>query len=255
MREFETFNTLSELNKHVQFVLENVDLLERERSVFMLLSRYSVKFLGVSFLKVDTMAEILNVHKRTVQRALKGLEQKGIIKRLKRIRIKSGGFSSSLTLINSHVDVSPRQDDKKADSVRFYDDKTAKETISSLSKNNFVNNNDSSSYIENRVPAWFLNITKPFFDNHVILKMWYKVNKAFEVYSSIPYNVDEELTHKAVKSVIYSYKHRKIRGSLFGYLWATMRNAIYDIESELAAQRRREAIANGNVQFFNWLEK
>ncbi|MEZ0117137.1 UNVERIFIED_ORG: hypothetical protein ABRZ91_001094 [Heyndrickxia coagulans] len=77
MREFETFNTLSELNKHVQFVLENVDLLERERSVFMLLSRYSVKFLGVSFLKVDTMAEILNVHKRTVQRALKGAGTKG----------------------------------------------------------------------------------------------------------------------------------------------------------------------------------
>ncbi|MBD1383598.1 helix-turn-helix domain-containing protein [Metabacillus arenae] len=257
IREFESFKSLDELNKQIDFVIENIELKQNERDVLLLLSRYSVKFLGVSFLKVGTIADQLLLSVRTVQRALKRLQELQVIKRLKRFRVKSGGFSSSLTIIMSHVDLAQRKDEEKPSGTRFESESEATETISQLISNslkdNYVHETDRS-YIEGTVDSWFITLTAPFFNNKFTKKLWKKAQQCFEWYSSLSYYIDEETVTRAFRVSVYAYKVRKIK-DFTAYFFSTLRNMVQDIESELSAQVRRQAVTSGAVVFYDWLNE
>ncbi|WP_258870964.1 helix-turn-helix domain-containing protein, partial [Halobacillus trueperi] len=75
LREFETFESVSEMDNFVSEVLVQVELNKTERELLWLLAGHSVKFIGVSFLKLTSMAEKLGKSKKTIQRALKTLSE------------------------------------------------------------------------------------------------------------------------------------------------------------------------------------
>lgn len=54
-------------------------LKESEYTVLWKIASYSCKFVGVSYLKVQTLADLVHYSKRTVQRSLKRLTELGII--------------------------------------------------------------------------------------------------------------------------------------------------------------------------------
>ncbi|MFC3884456.1 helix-turn-helix domain-containing protein [Bacillus songklensis] len=62
------------------------------------LSRYACKIVGAAFLKVDTIAQLTEIAKRTVQRALKLLESYGVIERRATVR-KGGGNGHNVYFI------------------------------------------------------------------------------------------------------------------------------------------------------------
>lgn len=109
LRDYQTFDTVSEMDSYISEVLAHFELKTIERELLWLLAGHSVKFIGVSFLKLDSMASALGVSKRTIQRALKVLQEFGVIKRIRTIRPKRGGFGSALTII-CPVDLSTREE-------------------------------------------------------------------------------------------------------------------------------------------------
>ncbi|MFB5663492.1 helix-turn-helix domain-containing protein [Alteribacillus sp. HJP-4] len=78
-----------------------------ECELLTLLTRYSVKLPGISWLKVKTMAANIGRSQRTINYALASLEKKGIIKRVTVYRVK-GGNSSNITVIIPPADTSCR---------------------------------------------------------------------------------------------------------------------------------------------------
>ncbi|WP_242479877.1 helix-turn-helix domain-containing protein [Bacillus cereus group sp. N21] len=110
LRSHQVFDSLDQLNEFTDKVLAQVEMNELDRSVFIMLSRYSVKVLGVCWLKVNTIAEALEVSYKTVQRSLARLVNKNIIKRVETMRAVSGGYGASLTIM-CPIGLSYREED------------------------------------------------------------------------------------------------------------------------------------------------
>ncbi|UOQ43731.1 helix-turn-helix domain-containing protein [Halobacillus salinarum] len=105
LRRYSSFESVSEMDSYISKALEVLDLAELDRGLLRLLAGHSCKVVGVSWFKVQTMADLLEVSYKSIQRALKRLIELGIIQRIRTIRAVSGGFGSSLTY---RVDLSGR---------------------------------------------------------------------------------------------------------------------------------------------------
>lgn len=81
-KNLSTFKEIEELNHTVRTQLERHtdDLTKSAINVLKLLQRYSCKYLGVSFMRKNTIASLLGISRRTVIRACNLLEELKIIK-------------------------------------------------------------------------------------------------------------------------------------------------------------------------------
>src|SRR5699024_12091451 len=71
--QYINFDSLDELNHHVSLHVKNNSLTDTQYKLLTILSQHSVKYLGASYLKLDTLASLLEVSKSTVQRSLRAL--------------------------------------------------------------------------------------------------------------------------------------------------------------------------------------
>jgi len=96
--QYTSFDSVQELNYHVKqhtnMRVRNMN--ETQRNLLQLISQYSVKYLGASHFKINTIASIMNVSRRTIERSLKVLERLKIIERINTNRPKSGGKGSNI---------------------------------------------------------------------------------------------------------------------------------------------------------------
>lgn len=100
------------MDEHVAEIIEYFDLNKTDVSVLRKLAGYSLEVIGISWLKVSTLAKELDVHPRTIQRSLKRLQGLGIIERHDNFRPVKGGNGASVTII-CHCDLSPCEVDEK----------------------------------------------------------------------------------------------------------------------------------------------
>lgn len=156
LRKYSQFNNINEMDKDVQKYLEKYDLSERDLTVLWKIASYSCKFPGVSYLKVDTLANLTGYVKRTIQRALKSLTEKGIITRFESFKPVKGGYSAFITVINpfdSHVDKSPREEAVEPTPEYIEEDLTHRDTINlkakTLNNNTYVEEDEKSDF-----PIW-----------------------------------------------------------------------------------------------------
>lgn len=139
---------------------------------------HSVKFIGVSFLKLSSMAEALGVSKKTIQRALKELSKLGIIKRVRTLRPMKGGFGASLTLI-CPVELSTREESNEPAPEHSHKAIGQKEafTFKAYSKDiQYIRqqNEIDYSYITEFVPSEFLTAVKPVVSPEEAFSLWGK---------------------------------------------------------------------------------
>lgn len=105
LRKYQSFNSITEMDNSISEYLSVYKLKESEYTVLWKLACYSCKFIGVSYLKVDSLADLSGYSKRTIQRALKGLSELGIITRINQFKPVKGGYSASITVINPYMRV------------------------------------------------------------------------------------------------------------------------------------------------------
>ena len=216
LSEFVQFSSVQEMNYHVNMHIKNNHLNDSEFKVLTFLSRYSCKYPGASYLLNKTIAESLEIAKRTVQRAIKRLIEKGIITKMTTIRRRSGGNGANIFVINEychtdcHTDCHTGVIVKSVETVKPKDKIEGKETINNLSLNtsikqvniaserldqhNFKNGinkeaiiNDNS--VSNEVPNEFIIAMKPFFDNNTLYSLFKTLSDYIK--TAIPFVITE----------------------------------------------------------------
>ncbi|MFB4164945.1 hypothetical protein ACE1TI_14215 [Alteribacillus sp. JSM 102045] len=94
-----SFTTIEEMNNHVIEHIKSVKMNHTEKYILTILVQHSLKYPGVSWIKVKNIAAQIQKSERMTNYALSSLEKKNVIKRVPVMREKTGGNSSNLIVI------------------------------------------------------------------------------------------------------------------------------------------------------------
>lgn len=256
MKELQSFGSIEEMNKAVRGFLyaHKHELTASAVSVIKIVSRYACKIVGVAFLKVNTIARLIGISERTVQRALKLLVSFGVIERKSTIRKQGGSGHNVYVIRNVTADVvppvSPRQEAEKPAIPSVEQPKVDSETVTletSSSKRNKKRINVSEldeSFTPSNVPQEFIETAAPFYRSaNAIYKLWNRVLVAYKK-SGMSKPVEESAVLsdviKAFKESVFAKKSNRIRSTFEGYFYSV-------VAAKLAVWKRRE------VPLFDWL--
>lgn len=256
LRKYQSFNSVPEMDKTIDLTLKEYDLKDSERVILLKLSNYSCKFVGVSYLKNNTLADLTGYSKRSIQRALKRFSELGIITRIKQFKPVRGGYSAFICVINPferHHELAPCKEAVEPTPEQPEESSHENEAITLKAKSSqelkirnsapvSINELDTSYLTGSCVPMEFINTVSPFFGTaKEIYAMWGKVKLAANKYA--PDLVDTtKVAISAFKQSVFALKMNKIRKDFKGYLFGVLANMMS------VAQRRLKC------QLFNFLQ-
>ena len=249
IQKYQSFQTIEEMDQSVRGFLykHKAELSEATLAVLQLIWRHSVKVVGVSFAKYDYIAEQVKVSRRTVIRAVKVLEENGIIKKVPTARMngKQGvnllviqAYESIDSLLNhneSPQDVIPSVTPNKTENKQcsLCENKTkpinVKEAVAEPSLEEL-----DASYLPESIPDQFVEATKPFFNAIHIYKLWNRVLIAYQkmnMQRTLDYFTDDII--QSFKQTVFAKKLGKIHSSFEGYFYRI-------VYSNLLVECRRE---------------
>lgn len=222
LSDYQTFKDTQELNHHVkQHEQAHINELNAtDRSILRFIARYSVKYSGASHLKVATIAEAVGKSVRTVNYVLKRLEENRIIKRISRMRRKSGGNGANIIQILPYIaePVAHRQDSDKATEPRRQPSISENEPLRKQYKNHYVL--DTARAVKNAIPAPIYDVLSPFYSARELTRLTGVIFRAKTA------KVRIEEYEEAFKTVILDCIRRHKNGaitSLDGYLYTSIR--------------------------------
>lgn len=233
LMDYQTFDTKHELNDAISAHLDrcSFDLNETDRDVFLMLSRYAVKYPGAAHLKVETIAIIVKKSARTIQRSLRKLERLNIIEARPFMRKVTGGFGARIyVILPSSVasDVSPRglvvePTQSKPEAVEV-----AIEPIT-LSSNNPAHTFDTKRGLRDKMPAFIYDTLSPYLNADDLFTAYGALLRGKSAIDrTIAFEANEGLFTDAIKSVINAYKRGAIR-SIPAVLFTAIRDTTAQI--------------------------
>jgi predicted transcriptional regulator len=176
-REHQSFNTLADLNEAVrQHLYFNASELNKTAvTVLKTLSRYSCVVLGVSWLKVATLAKSIDKTEITVRRALKVLEELGAIKRIQTLR-KRGGSGHNIYVIKKYDSPKMIGRDESEMTSDSKDDKGFELEETLISKTKIIRKNDlDNTYVSESVPQPFIKLVRCYWDNAKTIEEYWRM--------------------------------------------------------------------------------
>ncbi|MDP7981429.1 helix-turn-helix domain-containing protein [Bacillus multifaciens] len=247
-KKLSSFTTVEELNQTVRtyrdlirMSVKRADVQSRLIALLEILKRHSCKYVGVSFLCKNTIADMMEVSYKTVQRLMKKLVDLGIIKQFAMKRHTDMNQTANAIVIQSiKNDMSDKQPAKKEEKC------PTKTTTPSLKQNikdiNKRNNNDNSNtpedniqeanFIAHWVPDRFINLASCFYtESKTIQELWKVVKQCNRVVNyttgATAFNKDQELEIgvKAIKEFVMKVKAgMKMKLSMFAYFNGIVNN-------------------------------
>lgn len=259
LEQYINFESLEELNHHTSLHISNSDLSNTQFNIFTLLARYSVKYLGASYLKLDTIAGLLDVSKSTVQRGLRKLIKLNIITKVHNYR-KSGGFGATIFVINKFDSIQNKEDmttrlttHEKPQSTglaRVKEWLQKEETSHKSSRLKYlvtpksfqIDREHNINYMDvapSHIPTSLAQFMIQFFDSATINRMYYTMNRALEQYEGrADYDPERllDLKHRGFRALIIAIKnhnHDPVKypkvNNIFSYLFmCTMKIGVSD---------------------------
>ncbi|MGH0679018.1 helix-turn-helix domain-containing protein [Bacillus luti] len=232
LRKYESFKSVAEMDNTIDKALKEYKLKDSERVILIKLSQYSCKFVGVSYMKNQTLADSVGYSKRTVQRALKRLSELGIITRIEQKRTKSGGYGAFICVINPfecHLNLSSCREaespceDSAEEQTKENETIIPKTTPKDIKERNELN----ITYLAGSgVPTEFIQACSPFYNTAKEVKaLWWRMELAQKRFA--PSLIDfTEIAVSAFKQSIYKLKAKRIKGSFKGYLFGVASNML-----------------------------
>lgn len=242
LEEHATFETIQEMDNTVRRY--NARINHSHYETLNLLKQYSCKVIGVSHIKIRTIAEQLSKSVATVKRHIKYLKEHGFITVINTQRAKKGGKGANTYAINPFEifektqrkiknelsQMSYRKGDKKRNQHQSHQAmalvQCKKETMSFLKLlNSFISNKRRKKHIKlNRnenikyfracpegVPIELYQAYKPFFSDAQIKCLFNIITKQTSRYSCITNDVYTDIVDTTFKSIVKALR-KSFRG-------------------------------------------
>jgi predicted transcriptional regulator len=249
LRKYQSFNSINEMDESVVQWLDAYKLKESEYTVLWKVASYSCKFIGVSYLKVQTLADLTGYSKRTIQRCLKRLSELGIITRIESFKPVRGGHSAFINVINpfnSHTVLSLQEEAEEptpdcADGLPAHTDTIPSKAKISNNKT-YVDELGLDNLVAAGIPSEFAISAIPFFDAKQVYKLWSRVKLAVKKHAmDLPEEDIIEQSVSAIKASVLVSKVKRVR-DFTGYFYSVA-------VSKLSVAQRK--IANKLYDFFS----
>ncbi|MEJ9126017.1 helix-turn-helix domain-containing protein [Bacillus cereus] len=236
LHKYSQFESVDEMDKSIQMYLEEYDLGERDRTILWKIACYSVKFKGVSYLKLQTLADLTGYAKRTVSRAMKSLTEKGILTRIDQMRTVNKGQGASITVIN------PYGSQPLLSTLENATEPTVKPSEASISSCESINSKakplSSNTYVEDKleltavgVPVEFAISALPYLDVTQVYKLWSRVQLAARKHA--PDLVElTEIAVSAVRASVLASKVKRVR-NFTGYFYGVVASKLTQAQRSL----------------------
>lgn len=235
IRQYQTFETVEKMNKHIDKLFKNFEFNDTEREILFTISKHSVKVLGVCWLKNKTLANIVGKSIGTVKNAIRKFKNMGIIKRVRQNRKKSGGDGASLTIIFPKLTTAvDHREEKKNDEkpCQTYNLEPTEKSETIISKTpiykiiNYIHSkikNNSFSNIENQpekyatakgVPIEIINELKHGLNTSEIIKIWTCIKRTLGKYQA-SYTLYKDHVINSIRQTITIYKRKNLKNFNF----------------------------------------
>ncbi|WOA57285.1 helix-turn-helix domain-containing protein [Bacillus mycoides] len=244
-----TFKEVEELNKTVRTYRDNIrmsikrtDVQSKLITLLEILKRYSCKYVGVSFLCKNRIAEKMEVSYKTVQRLMKKLVDLKMIKQVAMKRTKDMLQTSNAIIIQPIVEeVSDKVDTKsptKCPTIKTTP-VSLKQNIKDINKRNSNENSNApeenikeADFVAHWVPERFVSLVNSFYsESKTIQELWKVVRQCNRVINhgtgDKAFTKDQELTIglTAIKEFVMKIKPgAKMNKGKFAYFNGIVNN-------------------------------
>ncbi|HFK1408932.1 cytosolic protein [Bacillus thuringiensis] len=271
-----TFKEVEELNKTIRAYRDNIrmsikrtDVQSKLIALLEILKRHSCKYVGVSFLCKNSIAQMMEVSYKTVQRLMKKLVDLEMIKQIAMKRKKDMLQTSNAIIIQPTVEeVSNKVNTKRPTKCPTIKTKpvSLKQNIKDINKRNSdeaqsnVNDND---FIDYRVPQSMLMKLKTAFSSKIINESFRNaINIAKKAAKKFNLLADTDVFHNLLanaSSVLFSKTHEyEHNGTLIknpiGYFTRTFKKIVYHYIDSFREihhiAKRKENIHTGPLAIF-----
>ncbi|MCU5131355.1 helix-turn-helix domain-containing protein [Bacillus cereus] len=241
-RNLSPFIELEELNKTIRTYRDNIrmsikrtDVQSKLITLLEILKRHSCKYVGVSFLCKNSIADIMEVSYKTVQRLMKKLVDLEMIKQVAMKRKKDMLQTSNAIIIQPIVEeVSNKVDTKSPTKCPTIKTKpvSLKQNIKDINKRNSNENSNTpeenieqADFVAHWVPERFVSLVGSFYsESKTIQELWKVVRQCNKIVNHTTGNKafdnDQELTIglKAIKEFVMKIKAgAKMKKGKFAY--------------------------------------
>ncbi|PEZ27010.1 cytosolic protein [Bacillus thuringiensis] len=248
-RNLSPFIELEELNKTIRtyrdiirMSIKRTDVKSKLIALLEILKRYSCKYVGVSFLCKNSIAHMMEVSYKTVQRLMKKLVDLEMIKQVAMKRTKDMLQTSNAIIIQPIVEeVSDKIDTKSPAKCPTIKTKpvSLKQNIKDINKRNSNENSNTpeenieqADFVAHWVPERFVSLVSSFYsESKTIQELWKVVRQCNKVTNfstgDKAFDQDQELTIglKAIKEFVMKIKSgTKMKKGKFAYFNGIVNN-------------------------------
>ncbi|WP_179883678.1 helix-turn-helix domain-containing protein [Bacillus cereus] len=241
-RNLSSFKYVEELNKTVRayrdtirMSIKRTDVQSKLIILLEILKRHSCKYVGVSFLCKNSIADMMEVSYKTVQRLMKKLVDLEMIKQVAMKRKKDMLQTSNAIIIQPTVEeVSNKVDTKSPTKCPTIKTKpvSLKQNIKDINKRNSNENSNTpeenieqADFVAHWVPERFVSLVRSFYsESKTIQELWKVVRQCNKIVNHTTGNKafdnDQELTIglKAIKEFVMKIKSGvKMKKGKFAY--------------------------------------
>ncbi|UPJ16044.1 helix-turn-helix domain-containing protein [Bacillus cereus] len=237
-----SFKDVEELNKTIRTYRDNIrmsikrtDVQSKLITLLEILKRHSCKYVGVSFLCKNSIADMMEVSYKTIQRLMKKLVDLDMIKQIAMKRKKDMLQTSNAIIIQPIVEeVSNKVDTKSPTKCPTIKTKpvSLKQNIKDINKRNSNENSNTpeenieqADFVAHWIPERFVSLVSSFYsESKTIQELWKIVRQCNKVTNfstgDKAFTKDQELTIslKAIKEFVMKIKSGvKMKKGKFAY--------------------------------------
>lgn len=269
LEEYTTFNSIEELNHHVNRFRDKTS--ETEFKVLWFISKYAIKYIGAAHLKLETIADGISMSVKTVQRAIKSLIGLKAIEKINTTKPIKGGRGANIYQIQPSYDLdvqaqmSKRDNVEKArqDSVRA--DNSENQSALSLSKKSLKEFNTYTAPVTEEDTYYskpyrsFIKTVGQFINDKKIASKMYGIYLAQIKHLKGSYEKETllNLALSAIRTTFIATKSKVVK-SLTGYFNGILNNKLdglyQEVLEEMWNEDQEESKPLNSVLMFNWLE-
>ncbi|WP_078390693.1 helix-turn-helix domain-containing protein [Shouchella patagoniensis] len=241
LKDYATHADVAELNTTIYAALDDqtLPLNATDHALLRLLGGHSCRVPGVSWLRVDTMARIMERSDRTIRRSLARLVDCGIIERFKVgklavVRILSVEVSApeiaETSVVKRDLSVISRTETTLSSEAH----KSVSKDVAREGNADAINEVLPADFTPDYVSPAIIKTLAPFFGAEKISKIHQRIQLAYDKAALLaPLKDYDGLVCRTLKTVVFAMKTNRVKGDLYAYVYGTFRNV-------LTVQKRQE---------------